>query len=261
MTYDEERMNEVKKQWLKDHPIDERAAALAQEKHEREQAENRAKYEAERAADQETLDKANAQIHPNKPTRIKPADLTESKARGESALYFFTESVTVVNSSHNGKFKLTGILLHPTTTVHQKDMFTVRKYLREHLEKAAPTLVGKPIIENHDPEHVPAYMRGCEFTMSRWNNEKLGVEFEADITPECAQRVREGKYHGISAAMNWMRPGGGLVWVDGVAPFNFEFMEGSLISDPHLKSGDSAAYFKLMEAVDLWVKHKEAVTT
>ena len=178
------------------------------------------------------------------------------KEQREAFLYFFSEAVAI-DSMPSGKFKISGSLIHPTKTYHKRDIFTVRKYLREYLEKATPTLIGKPIIENHDLEHVPPYMAGCQFTMAKWNNEKLSVDYEGEITAEVARRIKEGKYHGISACMNWQREGGGLLWVDGVAPFNFEFVEGSLLSDPRLKSGDDKAYFKLMEAVDLWIRHND----
>jgi hypothetical protein len=163
----------------------------------------------------------------------------------ENALAFTSTLIELKEALPNGKPKIHGILIHPGVTIHPREAIRVHKYFKEDMIKAAPTLGGCPLCEDHE------VMLGCTFDWGKWNEEKNGVEFDATITEEVVQRIKSGRYHGISACMNWMREGGGLRWVDGVAPYNFVFYEGSLITDK-MTPGDPQAYFDLMEAVELW---------
>jgi len=162
-----------------------------------------------------------------------------------SALAFTSTLIELKEAVANGKPKIHGILIHPGVTIHKNEAIRVHKYFAEDMIKAAPTLGGRPLCEDHE------VMLGCTFDWGKWNAEQNGVEFEATITEEVVKRIKSGKYHGISACMNWMIEGGGLRWVNGVAPYNFVFYEGSLITHK-MTPGDPQAYFELMEAVELW---------
>jgi len=161
------------------------------------------------------------------------------------SLTFTSTLIALEEPVANGKPKIHGILIHPGVTVHPNEAIKIHKYFREDMVKAAPSLGGCPLCEDHET------LLGCTFDWGKWNEAKNGVEFEATITDEVVQRIKSGRYHGISACMNWMVTGGGLRWVDGVAPYNFVFYEGSLVTHA-MTPGDPQAYFDLMEAVELW---------
>lgn len=161
------------------------------------------------------------------------------------SLTFTSQLVALKEPTANGKPKIRGILIHPGITIHPNEAIKIHKYFKEDMIKAAPTLAGCPLCEDHET------MLGCTFDWGTWNAEENGVEFEATITDEVVQRIKSGRYHGISACMNWMREGGGLRWVNGVAPYNFVFYEGSLVTHK-MTPGDPTAYFNLIEAVELW---------
>lgn len=142
----------------------------------------------------------------------------------------------------NGKYKVHGIAIHPKITYHPAEFAQRRVYLEERLKQAVPSLIGKPILEDH---RFPLF--GCRVTNSTWDTTENGVGFEAEVTEEVAKKVREGYYPSVSITINPWIKGGGVEQVNGIAPFGFEFDEVSFLHK--LTPGDPEAWVKLMEAL------------
>jgi hypothetical protein len=151
--------------------------------------------------------------------------------------------------------KIHGVAIHPGMTDHKKDKETAfkdaRKYLPDRLKNAAPTLEGKPIFLDHDPKQPIGTV-----TLARWDEAANGVYYEGTITMEMAQKVANGEITAVSVGVNPWVKGGGVEWLDGLAPYGFVFEELSLIDPQVMLPGDPQAWVKLMEAIR--VKCEEA---
>lgn len=143
----------------------------------------------------------------------------------------------------NGKYKIRGVAIHPLTTYHPMEQFSKRVYYAERLKQAAHTLTGKPISEDH---RFP--LPNCFVSLAKWDDGQGGVYFEGEVTAEVAEKLKGGYYNGsVSVSVNPWRRGGGLEFVDGVAPYGFEFEELSLLHS--LPPGDPQTWVELMEAL------------
>jgi hypothetical protein len=144
--------------------------------------------------------------------------------------------------------KIHGVAIHPTTTNHKKDKDTAwqaeRKYLGERLKNATPTLVGKPILLNHDEKQVVGTI-----TLARWDETQNGVFYEGTITMQAADMIRNSTVKSVSVGVNPWIKGGGVEWLDGLAPYGFEFFELSLLDDRIMAPGDPNAWVTLCEGL------------
>jgi len=142
-----------------------------------------------------------------------------------------------------GQIKIYGVAIHPGATHHPNETFDHRVYVEEELQKAVKSLIGKPLLLDHN---MP--LDGCSVTEARWDDKEKGVYFEALITPQIAAKIRNGFIKKVSVNCNPWRQGGGIRFVDGVAPFGFEFDELSLLEN--MTPGDTKAWVKLAEAME-----------
>jgi len=141
--------------------------------------------------------------------------------------------------------KVVGEAIHPIMTIHTEDPveFQKRFYLETELQKAAPTLTnGFFTIDHSDKLPFPS-----RITNSRWNPEKHAIEFEALVTREIAEEIKNGQVKGVSIELSWLQKGGGIRYVDGIAPFGFKLAGLSLLKN--LKPGDPQAFIRLVEGV------------
>lgn len=142
-----------------------------------------------------------------------------------------------------GKRKIRGVAIHPMATHHPKEWATVRKYLDVYLEKAAPTLIGKPLYLDHQQ-----LLLGCKVIEARWNPEMSRLEYVAEATEDVADKISKGLIKSVSVGIDWQMPGGGILATpEGVIPYNFSFAELSLLE--YLSPGDPVATVQLWEGI------------
>jgi len=139
--------------------------------------------------------------------------------------------------------KVFGVAIHPGWTQHPGELIEKRQYIEEELQNAVKTLIGKPLLLDHTIQ-----LDGCKVTQARWDEKQHGVYFEAIVSPYVADKIKNGQINKVSISVNPWRKGGGVKFVDGLAPFGFEFDELSLLEN--LKPGDPQAWVKLMEAME-----------
>jgi hypothetical protein len=145
----------------------------------------------------------------------------------------------------NHKYKICGIASHGgLTTYHKGEVFNKRHYITGELQKAVPSLLGKPIFLDHETP-----FKDCSVTLTKWDDKANGVYYEAEITEEVANMIRSGKITGVSLNTNPWIKGGGVKYVDGFAPFGFEFEELSL-TDDRMIPGDPQATVRFLEALE-----------
>jgi hypothetical protein len=143
-----------------------------------------------------------------------------------------------------GLYKISGTAIHPCKTFHPADWAKIRYYIEPCLEKAAPTLVGKPIVIDHSTK----LSEGNVVTVSYWKDGQLF--YEATITKDVYDLFKNGmlKPH-VSVGVNWMKPGGGLVVGESgeIIPYGFDFSEFSLLMN--MEPGDPQTTLQLWEGV------------
>lgn len=154
---------------------------------------------------------------------------------------FLEGSLTLTESL--GQVKIHGIAIHPRATTHPNEWPERRVYVEAELKVAAPSLIGKQLKLDHQWP-----LDGCKVTVARWDEAQNGVYFEALITPSIASKIRSGAIKKVSASVNPWRFGGGVKFVDGFAPFGFEFDELSLLEN--MEPGDPTSWVKLEEAME-----------
>jgi hypothetical protein len=155
---------------------------------------------------------------------------------------FLDGNITLDEALVNKKYKVHGIAIHgDITTKHPGETFDKRKYILERVKKAAPTLVGRQLMLDHTEP-----LADCQVTVSRWDEKENGLYYEGDVTETVADMIRNGQIKGVSISVNPWIKGGGVEWVDGVAPFGFEYDELSLIKN--MVPVDPDAWVKLMQA-------------
>jgi len=159
----------------------------------------------------------------------------------EEALMLFGKLEEAVKLP-NGKFKVHGIAIHPMATIHPSDWTEKRVYFEDELIKAASSLAGKPILLDHKTP-----LSNCVLTLGKWDAEASGVYYEGEVTEEVAGMIKGNVIKGVSISINPWRKGGGVEFVNGIAPYGFEFDELSFLKD--LEPGDPQAWVKLCETI------------
>ena len=142
-----------------------------------------------------------------------------------------------------GMRKIKGSAIHPVATYHPHEWLKLRKYVEEYLAQAAPTLVGKPLMIDHNTP-IP----NSKITFAFWNPETSSVDYEAEVPEDIADLIREGKIKGVSVGLDWQQVGGGLlVTPEGTVPYAFTFEELSLCRN--IQPGDPMATVQLWEGI------------
>jgi hypothetical protein len=132
-----------------------------------------------------------------------------------------------------------GEAIHPCITVHPEEAPHIRKFLREQITKAAPTLLGKPLIYNH--AHV---IPNSQVVASHWNENLDAVRYLAVLNdPELVSKINEGKIKHVS--LEWRAED--FKELNGHAPINITFEGLSLLED--IEPGDPRSSIKLWEGI------------
>jgi hypothetical protein len=163
----------------------------------------------------------------------KPVYVGESEAQ---KLHLFSESIKL-----EGR-KVSGVCIHPKRIFHPEEDVT-HVYLKEELEKAAPTLTGKPFGIDHLHILPPPNI----ITNSWYDQAQNGVAYEGTVDDEIAQKIANKEFKGVSIELNWLRPGGKVEFMNGVAPRNFELTSVHLLKK--FPPGDRDAYIKFWNAI------------
>jgi len=163
----------------------------------------------------------------------KPIYVGESETQ---KLHLFSESIKLEGN------RVSGVAIHPKRIFHPEEGVT-HVYLREELKLAAPTLVGKPFGIDHlyilPPPNV---------VITSWYDPKEnGVAFEGVVDDKIAEQIRNKAFKGLSIELDWLRPGGKVEYVDGVAPRNFELTSVHLLK--RFPPGDKDAFLKLWNSI------------
>jgi len=151
-------------------------------------------------------------------------------------LHLFSESIKVEGN------KVSGVAIHPKRIFHPEEDLT-HVYLHEELEKAAPSLVGKPFGIDHLYVLPPPNI----VTNAWFDSKENGVAFEGTVDDGIAEQIRNKVFKGLSIELDWLRPGGKVEYVNGVAPRNFELTSVHLLH--RFPAGDKEAYIRLWEQV------------
>lgn len=163
----------------------------------------------------------------------KPIFVGESE---KQKLHLFCESFKLEGN------KVSGVAIHPKRIFHpEEDIEHV--YLREELMKAAPTGAGKPFGIDHIYVLPPPNL----LTKSWYCPDEDGICFEGLVDDYIAEQIRQKKFKGISIELNWLRPGGSVEYVNGVAARNFELTSVHFLKQ--FPPGDPDAYVKLWEQI------------
>jgi hypothetical protein len=152
----------------------------------------------------------------------------------------------------NGKHRITGEAIHPCQTYHPGEWCEVRQYVEPFLERAAHSMVGKPLVIDHDEGRYGRKLSVDNMiTQAHWDPAKSAVVFEAEITEEVYRLFQCGELKPkVSVGVNWQKPGGGVI-VGGngqLIPYAFDFSELSLISQT-AEPGDPLTNLQIWECV------------
>ena len=163
----------------------------------------------------------------------KPIFVGESEI---SKLHLFSESIKLEDR------KVSGVCIHPKRIFHPEDDLT-HVYLKEELKKAAPTLKGKPFGIDHMYVLPPPNI----ITRSWYDSTEDGVAYEGTVDDEIAKKIADKEFKGVSIELSWLRPGGKVEFMNGVAPRNFELTSVHLLR--RFPPGDREAYIKFWNAI------------
>jgi len=165
----------------------------------------------------------------------KPIYIGEAQTK---KLHLFSESIKIVGN------KVSGVAIHPKRIFHPEEG-TTHVYLREELEKAAPTLVGKPFGIDHLYVLPPPNL----ITNAWFDPKENGVAFEGTVDDRIATQIRNKAFKGLSIELDWLKPGGKVEYVNGVAPRNFELTSVHFLK--RFPPGDRDSYIRLWEQLVL----------
>ncbi len=163
----------------------------------------------------------------------KPIYIGEAETQ---KLHLFSESVKI--EGH----KVSGVAIHPKRIFHPEEGVT-HVYLKEELEKAAPTLVGKPFGVDHRFLLPPPNV----ITNAWYDAGQDGVAFEGFVDDEIAEQVGNRAFKGLSIELDWLRPGGRVEYANGIAPRNFELTSAHLLKN--FPPGDKDAFIKVWNGI------------
>jgi hypothetical protein len=129
-----------------------------------------------------------------------------------------------------------GQALHPIRTLHPEEWPEVRQYLEEELLRATPTLIGKPLVLDHN--------RILQGKVVNAKYKDGAIEYLAKLDDnEILDKVAEGKIRHCSVEFEW----GSLERVNGFSPRNITFTGLSLLEN--YEPGDPAATVEVWEAI------------
>ena len=165
----------------------------------------------------------------------KPVYVDEAETQ---KLHLFSESIKI-----NGN-KVSGVAIHPKRIFHPEEGIT-HVYFREELEKAAPTLMGKPFGIDHCYVLPPPNL----ITNAWYDSKENGVAFEGLVDNAIAEQIRNRAFKGLSIELDWLTPGGKIEYVNGVAPRNFELTSVHFLK--RFPPGDRDSYIRLWEQLVL----------
>ena len=174
----------------------------------------------------------------------KPIFVGESERQ---KLHLFCESFKLEGN------RVSGVAIHPKRIFHPEEEMT-HVYLKEELEKAAPTLVGKPFGIDHMYILPPPNL----ITKAWYCGEHEGVCFEGLVDDYIAEQIRKKAFKGLSIELDWLRLGGSVEYVNGVAARNFELTSVHFLR--RYEPGDDEAFVKLMEAAGKQVLYRAVVS-
>jgi len=140
------------------------------------------------------------------------------------------------NVSVDEKNLIHGEALHPVKTFHPEEWPNVRVYLEEELTKAAGTLVGKPLLLDHQ--------RLLDGKVIDARYEDGAIKYVAELNDsEILEKIRSGGIKHVSVEYDWRS----LERLDGVAPRGIEFLGLSLLEK--YEPGDPNASVNVWESV------------
>jgi hypothetical protein len=140
------------------------------------------------------------------------------------------------NVSAGDKNLIHGEALHPVKTFHPEEWPNVRVYLEEELAKAAGTLVGKPLLLDHQ--------RLLDGKVLEARYEDGAIKYVAELNdPEILEKIRSGGIKHVSVEYDWRS----LERLDGVAPRGIEFVGLSLLEK--YEPGDPNASVNVWESL------------
>jgi len=163
----------------------------------------------------------------------KPLYVGESE---NQKLHLFSESIKISGN------KVSGVCIHPKRIFHPEEGLE-HVYLKEELEKAAPTLIGKPF----GIDHIYVLPPPNVINNAWYDPAENGVAYEGIVDDDVAERIQRKEFKGISIELNWLRPGGKVEFHNGVAPKNFELTSVHLLK--RFPPGDKDAYIKFWNAI------------
>lgn len=163
----------------------------------------------------------------------KPIFVGESE---KQKLHLFCESFKLEGN------RVSGVAIHPKRLFHPEEGMT-HVYLKEELEKASTSLAGKPFGIDHIYVLPPPNI----VTKSWYCPEHEGVCFEGLVDDHIAEKIRKKAFKGISIELDWLRPGGSVHYVNGVAAKNFELTSLHLLTK--FPPADVDAFIKLWNSI------------
>jgi len=164
----------------------------------------------------------------------KPLYVGESE---NQKLYLFSESIKIKEGN-----RVSGVCIHPKRIFHPEEGLE-HVYLKEELEKAAPTLIGKPFGIDHMYPLPPPNV----ITNAWYDPSEDGVAYEGTVDNEIAEQIHSNVFKGVSIELNWLKPGGKVEYMNGVAPKNFELTSVHLLK--RFPPGDKDAYIKFWNSI------------
>jgi hypothetical protein len=137
-----------------------------------------------------------------------------------------------------------GEAIHPIKTLHPEEWPSLRVYLEEELERAAKSLIGKPLFLDH--------WRRLEGEVLGAHYEDGAIEYVADLRDEeVLQMIRDGQIKHASVQFEWRT----LENVNGVAPRGITFEHLSLLKD--MQPGDPMSTVEIWESIAKELKEAE----
>ena len=167
----------------------------------------------------------------------------QHQRKGKEAFQWFGE-IKQALEAHN---LIHGKALHPIRTVHPEEWPEVREYLEEELRRSAPTLVGKPLVLDHNRP-----LQG-EVLNAEYNDG--AIEYVAKLADhEVLDKIRQGKIKHCSVEFEW----GSLERVNGFSPRNIAFTGLSLLEN--FEPGDPFTTVDVWEAIIAKLKEAKQVS-
>lgn len=144
---------------------------------------------------------------------------------------------------------ITGRAIHPIKTYHPHEWPETRVYLEEELAKAAEGWIGTTPTFEHAWE-----IDGWKVVATKYSDGELKYAIQPQHD-NILELVRNGKIKHASIGFDWMVPGGGIKFVNGIAPYGFKPLDIALLKD--LPPGDPSTTVHLWENVAKKLKEQQ----